>query len=180
MAEATTVTRTHGSHRPSGHRGFAAHLAGERYDDLRVQALLGKLWATVTRKSRRLLDLAAIEASGLMHSSHYAGVQTVSISQIRGSEGRTDDFDADFRPLRPHNRERWQNVAVAHQTGASLPPVELIQVGGTYFVRDGHHRISVARAFGQVYIEAKVTVWQVSEPMAWEIDVYTCSRFSHC
>jgi hypothetical protein len=155
-------------------------LAGERYDDLRGQALLGKLWATVTRKSHRLLDLAAIQANGVMHGSHYAGVQTVSISQIRGSEGRTDDFDADFRPLRLHNKERWQNVAVVHQTGASLPPVELIQVGGTYYVRDGHHRVSVARAFGQEYIEATVTVWQVSESIARELDSDLCARFSHC
>ena len=79
MAETTTVTRTHSSHRPSRHCGFAAHLAGEHYDDLRVQAWLGKPWATVIRKSHHLLNLAVIEASGLMHSSHYAGIQTVSI-----------------------------------------------------------------------------------------------------
>jgi hypothetical protein len=54
-------------------------------------------------------------------------------------------------------------VAQARQQGLSLPPVELTQVGEVYFVRDGHHRISVARALGQTDIEAEVRVWQVAE-----------------
>jgi hypothetical protein len=50
-----------------------------------------------------------------------------------------------------------------------LPPVVLVQVGDVYFVRDGHHRISVARALGQLDIEAEVTVWQVSGPLPWDV-----------
>ena len=50
-------------------------------------------------------------------------------------------------------------MAAAVQTGQHLPPVELIQVGSAFYVRDGHHRISVARVLGQVTIEAEVTVW---------------------
>jgi len=46
--------------------------------------------------------------------------------------------------------------------------VELIQVGDVYFVRDGHHRISVARALGQRDVEAEVTLWQVTGPLPWE------------
>ena len=52
-----------------------------------------------------------------------------------------------------------------------LPPVALIQVGHLYFVRDGHHRISVARALGQETIDAEVTVWDVACPPAWEPQV---------
>jgi hypothetical protein len=51
-------------------------------------------------------------------------------------------------------------VYSARERGAHLPPVELTRVGGTYFVRDGHHRISVARATGQDYIEADVSAWE--------------------
>jgi hypothetical protein len=46
-----------------------------------------------------------------------------------------------------------------------LPPVSLVQVGDEYFVRDGHHRISVAKAFGQETIEARVAVWEVEGAM---------------
>ena len=49
-----------------------------------------------------------------------------------------------------------------------LPPVSLVQVGGCYFVEDGHHRISVARALGETVIDAEVTVWDVSGPLPWE------------
>jgi hypothetical protein len=179
MAKTATAHQIESNRRPSGHRGLAAHLAGERYDGLYAQAVFGRLWATMTRSSHRLLDLTAAEESGTVQGSHYAGLQTVSICQIRGSEGRTADFDAEFRPLRKHNRERWQSVAVAHQAGAYLPPVELIQIGDTYFVRDGHHRVSVARAFGQEYIEAKVTVWHISSPLPCKCEPDMRSRFSH-
>ncbi len=82
----------------------------------------------------------------------------VPISQIRGSEGKSGEFDAQFRPLKRYSRDRWVSVAVAYLQGKTLPPVELIKVGRQYFVRDGHHRISVARAYGQYDVDAVVTI----------------------
>jgi hypothetical protein len=52
-----------------------------------------------------------------------------------------------------------------------LPPVELVQVGDVYFVRDEHHRISVARTLGQLDIEAEVTVWHLSGPLPYDAHV---------
>jgi hypothetical protein len=60
------------------------------------------------------------------------------------------------------------NIAAAWEMGTPLPPVKLIQIGDLYFVRDGHHRISVARAMGQEAIEAEVTAWTVMGPLPWE------------
>jgi hypothetical protein len=80
----------------------------------------------------------------------------VPVRQIAGSEDRTGDFDADFHPLQWNSRDRWMSVFVAWRRGASLPPVDLMRVGDMYYVRDGHHRISVARALGQEYIDAVV------------------------
>jgi hypothetical protein len=94
------------------------------------------------------------------------GHQVVALCQIRGSEGRCRDFDANFRPLQPHCATRWLGVAMAWKTGTALPPVSLIRVGDVYFVRDGHHRVSVARALGQAEIEAEVTVWRVADVLA--------------
>lgn len=70
-------------------------------------------------------------------------------------------FDDAFHPIRTHTELRWRRVARAGLAGVTLPPVELIRIGEAYFVRDGHHRISVARALGQKEIDAVVTVWQV-------------------
>jgi hypothetical protein len=125
---------------------------------------LRQVWAKLRGQPRRLLDLTTIAATGTVRDRHYTGTQTVPIRQIRGSEGRCDDFDAAFRPIKDHTEERWMSVARAHLRGLGLPPVELIQVGEVYFVRDGHHRISVAAALGQQEVDAEVTVWQVAGP----------------
>jgi hypothetical protein len=118
-----------------------------------------RLRARLTRQCRALYDLAALEGSGKIFRRYYAGVQQVPIRQIRGSEGRTGEFDTTFRPLRAHTGSRWQRVAAAWLAGDPMPPVELIQVGEMYYVRDGHHRVSVARALNVTHIEAEVTVW---------------------
>ena len=146
----------------------------ERQDQLHLyqraleQGRRGQLWSMLTRRSRCLFHLASVEASCKVDGRYEAGLQTVPIEQIQGSEGRAQDYDRDFHPLREHTRERWLSVARARQQGRSLPPVALIKIGDIYFVQDGHHRISVAQAMGQKDIEAKVIVWQVEGPLPWE------------
>jgi len=117
------------------------------------------LWSLVTGRSRRLLSLAEVRAGSTL-TRHDAGVRTVPIERIRGSESRSADFDCDFNPLKSHSEKRWLRVARAWQEGKPLPPIKLIQVGDIYFVRDGHHRVSVARTLGVRSIEAEVTVWR--------------------
>ncbi len=117
--------------------------------------------------ARRLLSLAAFPSSKVC-GRHYAGIKCVSLNQICGSMNRTGDFDHHFHPLDDRLRDRWVSVAMAHSQDVPLPPVSLVQVGDCYFVEDGHHRISVARALGEDFIEAEVTVWDVSGPLPWE------------
>lgn len=120
--------------------------------------LLGQARAAVIRRGNRLSDLDADRKAEQIHGSHYAGIYSVPIAKIRGSQGRTGDFDLQFHPLQEHTRDRWLSVASALQAGGALPPVELVQLGQEYYVIDGHHRISVARALGQTDIDAEVTV----------------------
>jgi hypothetical protein len=128
----------------------------------------GRFWSTGSRDSRRLLDLSEIEGTCRVEARSYAGLHAVPIREIQGSEGRSNDFDRDFHPLQDHCKGRWLRVAAARDQDKALPPVVLVQVGNVYFVRDGHHRISVARALGQLDIDAEVTVWHVSGPLPWE------------
>jgi hypothetical protein len=139
------------------------------YAHARSQAWWGQLRSALTGGSGDLLTMTEIEASGTPDTRRYAGLQIVPICHIRGSQGRVYDFDRDFYPLQDHNQGRWLSVAEARHMGKSLPPVDLIQVGSIYFVQDGHHRISVARALGQRDIEAEVTVCQVTGPLPWEM-----------
>jgi hypothetical protein len=149
-----------GSWTPPDHAPEAAQQAVALYEQASRPGLGRRLWAVLRRQPQRLLTLACIEAAASIGGRHYLGLQVVPIARIRGTEGRNQDFDATFHPLSPHSRDRWMKIAAAQQAGATLPPVELIQVGDIYFVRDGHHRISVAAALGQTEIDAEVTVWQ--------------------
>ena len=81
------------------------------------------------------------------------------LSAIRGSENRVTDFDAHFHPLRYGLRPRWVQVALAILQGRGLPAIELIRAGDCYYVRDGHHRVSVAQACQHGAIEVRVTTW---------------------
>lgn len=148
--------------------GQAVKAALHHFRNALVQGWLAKVWAKVTGRSRRLLDLNTVRASCRVRSSRYAGTRAVPIEEIHGSEGRSDDFDADFRPMSNRTRGRWMSVATAWQMGKTLPPVDLVQIGERYFVRDGHHRISVAQALGQTAIDAEVTVLDVAGPLPWE------------
>ena len=89
-------------------------------------------------------------------ASGQLGTVVVPLDKIIGTEGRSKDFDQDFHPLKKHSLERWINIAVAREMGVILPAVDLVQVGDVYYVRDGHHRISVAKAMGQLEIDARI------------------------
>lgn len=145
------------------------------YSRARKRGWRNQVQSALTGRSCRLLTLAEIDATCTVHARRHAGIRTVPIGQIRGSQDRGDDFDRDFNPLQDHNKGRWLGIAAARQRGKGLPPVELVQVGDVYFVRDGHHRISVARALGQWDIEAKVMVWRVTGPLPWEESAATYS-----
>jgi hypothetical protein len=136
------------------------------YDAIHKEGQWSWAWAILTGRSHRLLSLAEVEKTCTVRECAYAGIRAVPIDHIRGSENRVNDFDRNFRPLQEHSKRRWLSVASARMQGKGLPPVDLIQIRDTYFCRDGHHRISVARALEQRDIDAQVTVWRVSEPPA--------------
>ncbi|HYN90091.1 MAG TPA: hypothetical protein VER55_16270 [Ardenticatenaceae bacterium] len=148
-------------HRP-GLNAALVKDAWNLYHRARHRGQLARFWAALTRRSNCLHELATFAAGRTPGGGHYAGTRAVPIDEIRGSEGRYADFDRRFNPLGDHSSQRWVGLAMAHLQGVVLPPVVLVQVGDIYFVQDGHHRISVARAMGQKYVEAVVTVWRVS------------------
>ena len=93
---------------------------------------------------------AARRAAGL-------GIREIPLAAIAGTvePSRAQQFDSDFRPARPA-RSRWERVWLAEHHGAVLPPISVIAVGDRYAIRDGHHRVSVARARGALTIDAIV------------------------
>ena len=136
------------------------------YDDALARGQWGLLWAFLTGRSRGLLSLQGALQSATVQAVIAAKACMVPIAQIDGSENRIADFDRNFNPLHDHTRDRWLTIARALQRGRYLPPVKLIQVGDHYFVRDGHHRISVARALSWDAIEATVELWIMGKSLS--------------
>ncbi len=122
------------------------------------------LWARLNKGCFCLRDFNEALQSSCVNGRLYAGLQTVSIDQIQGTESKADEFDAEFNPVQERSRSRWMGIAVERLRGRDLPPVELIQVSDIYYVRDGHHRVSVARALGQSFIDAEVTAVRLCQP----------------
>jgi hypothetical protein len=90
----------------------------------------------------------------------------VEVDQIVGSVGRWGDFDRSFLPARTSVGQRWKRIDRAFQRGEDLPPVELYEIGDSYFVSDGHHRVSVARFHGVPTVEATVAEFRAKLPAA--------------
>jgi hypothetical protein len=85
------------------------------------------------------------------------GLKVIPLDSIVGTVDRTTDFDRMFRPTTGRVRKRWERIAAAMRRGEALPPIDVYRVGDLHFVRDGHHRVSVARALGRRDIDAFVT-----------------------
>ncbi|WP_456694799.1 hypothetical protein [Aeromicrobium sp. P5_D10] len=90
-------------------------------------------------------------------AENYLGTKLIPLDAIVGSVDKVRDFDRRFRPTSARSRQRWERLSRASRTGEEIPPIEVYQVGDYYFVRDGHHRVSVARSLGLDVIEARVT-----------------------
>ena len=122
----------------------------------RFQAFMNRVWATLSGKPTTLLSYDEIKEKLHIGGPIYRGVKTVLVDQIAGSLNRYHEFDNVFLPASDQLADRWQSVNRAFYQEISLPPVVLYKVGQVYFVVDGHHRVSVARQQGQIYIEAEV------------------------
>ena len=138
------------------------HISSDMVARQQAVKMFDKAFSTAQRKrlfsglmggSRRMQHLTEVI---LPVNSCYIGTQIVSLDAIRGTESRGDEFDIDFLPLAEHIEQRWVSVATAIMSDVTLPPVELLKIGNSYYVRDGHHRISVARAMGIKSIDAAV------------------------
>jgi hypothetical protein len=147
---------THGS------QTYVRPLAERTFHRSRNASRLGWVKALFTGKLR-MPTLAKRMAGRAIRGQHSLGLRSVEIDRIVGTESRADDFDGDFNPRHDRMFHRWVRIAELQLSQANLPAVELIQVENEYFVRDGHHRISVARALGSAFIDAQVTRIEVAE-----------------
>ncbi len=133
--------------------------ANSLYNRVSKKGFLASLRRMVGREEvPPLIALDEVKRQIRVQGHEAVGEMTIDLDTVLGtaSDGRAQDFDVDFRPLQTHNKERWLGVAAAWISGRRLGRVKLVQVGDIFFVEDGHHRISVAKAMGEKVIEAEV------------------------
>lgn len=133
-----------------------AQLAHVDFDRARRRAFLNELSSIFSRKPNLLLSFDEVQRILPIKGQYHKGFQQVPISQIIGSVGRYNDFDRAFLPTQSFTRPRWESVDVAHLSDVELPPVQLYKVDTVYFVKDGNHRVSVAKERGVEFIDAEV------------------------
>ena len=106
---------------------------------------------------RALSFQEVVDALGLVFEESI-GLREIAVERVVGSVDKVRDFDPKFRPTSGRSRQRWERLALAVRRGESFPPIDVYQIGDMYFVRDGHHRVSVCRALDVPIIEADVTL----------------------
>ena len=104
-----------------------------------------------------LLRLDEVVSALGFRGEYYLGLRTIRLDTVVGTVEETRDFDRGFWPASARDRQRWEQLDLAERGGAVIPPIEVYRVGGLHFVKDGHHRVSVAIATGQEMIDADVT-----------------------
>lgn len=124
----------------------------------RNKALFNEIQHLLTPEEAAMISLKAVRNLIKTQSETYIGMKVIPINKIVGSEGRYKDFDNQFFPKRSIIRERWEHVDEAVIKDIVLPPIKVYELGGLYFVRDGNHRVSVAKAKGVEFIDRKSVV----------------------
>ena len=154
---------------PTSLRSFLSY----QFSALRIQAARDRFFATLTGRIANLPTLPPDVQRG-NQSRKSLGVKNIRVDQITGTLHACDDFDHKFRPLKPHLRNRWVNafMSLHHDT---WPPIVVHKIGEQYYVEDAPHLVSVARARGMLFIEAKVWEYSTSPKQAERLQPVACA-----
>jgi hypothetical protein len=135
--------------------------ASDAFDQARSREVLARLGRWVRRQPSDVNAILSfdevVRAAGRV-GERERGLRTIPLDAVVGTVDRDrGPFDRSFRPRSSDPRQRWVRLAASLQRGEAMEPISAYQVGDAYFVRDGHHRVSVARAAGLTTIQAIVT-----------------------
>ncbi len=145
--------------RSAGGQAMSRNLSTQTNEDFEKAKTRGRIQSvlsTLAWKNSDLLSFYAVTELIKPRNETYRGMKTIPVSQIIGSEGRYQDFSQAFYPKKELLRSRWRSIDGAVKQYIILPPISVYKLGQWYFVRDGNHRVSVAKAQGVEFIDAEV------------------------
>jgi hypothetical protein len=117
-----------------------------------------------------LLPLEEVRRRLKVVGQSYAGVRPIPLERIVGSVDRSADFRRDFRARRALSRSRLAGLRAAFPDG-DMPAIEVYEVGGLFFVSDGHHRVALAHERDAAFIDAEVTRLHTNYALPPDVDV---------
>jgi hypothetical protein len=139
--------------------GYTVVDSQEDFVRARRRRILSRLSATLRREAddvEVMLPFDEVVAALGRRSERDLGLQSIPVDAIVGTVDRGKEFDRNFRPTSARVRPRFERIAKAQRRGESMPPIDVYKVGELYFVRDGHHRVAVAREHRRELIDARV------------------------
>ncbi|WP_320129151.1 transcriptional regulator [uncultured Sphaerochaeta sp.] len=139
--------------------------SSEDFEKARNRGRMQSLMSSLAWKNSDLLSLYAVTEMIKPKNETYLGMRTIPIANIIGSEGRYHDFSLAFYPKKELLRSRWQSIDRASKDYIILPPISVYKLGDWYFVRDGNHRVSVAKTQGVEFIDAEVVELDTEIPL---------------
>jgi hypothetical protein len=153
-----------------------SYVANE-FSALRTRALRDTLWARLVGKQTGLAKFP----EGVFQKGpnrKLIGTMDIPVEEIIGTLYRHSDFDHKFRPLKKNLRDRWVNIYLLHEK-EGWPPIVVHKVEDSYYIEDGHHRVSVARALGIAFIQAKVWEYPGSNRQPKPCEKVKCNEQSY-
>lgn len=150
---------------PDYQRRIAAQRRAESlFDQAWFTGQVKRIVASILGKSRQLPLLNDARQPDAELIVTELGDQPVRLENVIGTVGKLS-FDRSFHPLQRRSRNRWTSIAeVMLMDATALPPIDVVRVGDDYYVQDGHHRVSVGKTLGRLYLDGDVTVWEFDKP----------------
>lgn len=124
------------------------------FQKLHRHAALRGLFHRLTRRPLTLCPFQAPKGYSLLKGTRR--LQEVCLDDVSGSVGRAQAYTNDFLPRQSADEERWARVRLAVDSDMGVPPIELLELNGVYYVEDGHHRVSVFKYLKVRSVEAYV------------------------
>lgn len=156
-----------------------AQRAREDFDSARFKAFRRAVLGALRPRARALPGVDAVMDAAGVEGQAFAGVHEIPLAKIVGSAAGTAkgvDFDRAFLPVNRRLRDRWTRIYTAMVEGGELPPIDVYKLDDTYYVIDGHHRVSVARSLGRDSVNARVVEVRTRAPIGEGVDRYSLLR----
>jgi hypothetical protein len=131
--------------------------AERAFQNVHLRAKIESFLRKLTGRQLHLLSFREVQERLGLHLVRELGMREIPLDRIVGSVGKPDAFTPTFLPRYARLKERWKRVYAGAQSPIGLPAIEVYQVGEVYFIKDGHHRVSVARHLGTTTMTADVT-----------------------